>query len=227
MEKNFKRIMVSLIAVLPLLAANAGRAAAHPDISGAWVHTATSRLPHAPPQWTPTAIKMMNDWTKYHVHNGVSDDSAYCLPAGMPFMMSSSEGFDITYDARELEITSEERPSPRHIYWDGRGHADMSTFDPTTVGNSTGRWEGDILVVDTIGFLPGPSGGMVLTPATHLVEHYHLEDHGDELRIDFTWTDPTVLLKPYSYTYLMARAPDSQLEQEYYCDPRNAAQQEP
>ena len=135
-------------------------------------------------------------------------------------MMAGSEGFDIAQNSREILIVNEERPSPRHIYVDGRKHPDMEIFDRTTVGHSIGRWEGDTLIVDTVGFLSGGTVMFVRSDDTHLVERYRLQDKGQHLHITFTWTDSRVLSKPYVQEYLMDRAPADRTAQEYYCDPR-------
>ena len=199
----------------------------HPDLGGMWEHSATSHVKRSEIPWTSQGRKLWEDDLKQHWHNGVSEENTYCLPSGMPFMMSGSEGFDISSNSREILIVNEERPSPRHIYVDGRKHENMKTFDRTTVGNSIGRWEGDTLVVDTIGFLAGGTVMFVRTENSHLVERYHLEDHGKHLRISFRWDDPTVLSQPYVYEFLMDRAPPDRLSLEYYCDPRDPARAKP
>jgi hypothetical protein len=205
----------SLLATAPALAQT------HPDFGGIWEHTATSHGVRVPAPYTDKAKQLIDQDRKDHWHNGVSEENTFCLPSGMPFMMSGSEGFDISYNKNEMVIINEERPSPRHIYWDGRKHADPDLFDNTSVGNSIAHWEGDVLIVDTIGFLPGVTIGGVRSEKTHLVERYQLADKGAHLRITFTWDDPDLLTKPWTYEYLMDRAPKDRLAQEYYCDPRD------
>jgi hypothetical protein len=213
--------------VVALAPVPAGAAPARPDFGGIWEHSVSSRPRRDPPPWTPLAQQLLKEDQEQRWHNGVSEENTYCLPAGMPFMMSGSEGFDLVQGSHEIAIINEERPSPRHIYLDGRKHPDLANYDPTTVGHSIGRWEGDVLVVDTIGFRPGATVQFVRGPQTHLVERYHLENGGKTLRIDFTWEDPQLLSKPWSYTYLMERAPPDRDALEYYCDPRDPARAQP
>ncbi len=216
---------IGVLASVPFFGAAA--AAEHPDLSGLWVQTATSHLTNDRPDWTAKGQKLLADDQAQHWHDGVSEENTYCLPAGMPFMMNGSEGFDLVQSPRELAVINEERPSPRHIYLDGRAHQDPKGFDRTTVGDSVGHWEGDTLAVDTVGFKPGATVLFVRSDTSHLVESYHLEDGGKHLRIAFTWTDPQLLAKPYSYTYLMERSSPGSISLEYYCDPRDPARARP
>jgi hypothetical protein len=198
-----------------------------PDFSGFWEHSSASHLPREPAPWTPLARQLLKQDQDTHWHNGVSEENTFCLPAGMPFMMSGSEGFDISQNPREMVIVNEERPSPRHIYLAGQPRPKMEDFDRTSVGYSVGRWVGDELVVDTVGFLPGATVGFVRTDTTHLVERYHLEDGGRRLRITYTWDDPKLFTKPWTYAYLVERAPPERYALEYYCDPRDGARARP
>lgn len=112
----------------------------------------------------------------------------------------------------------------RHIYTDGRSHVDLAVFDPTTNGDSIGRWEGDTFVVDTVGLAPDrritmiPGGGFK-TAASHLVEHFRLLNGGAKLSVTFTWTDPRVFAGPHAYAFLYARAPKGMWSRKIACDP--------
>jgi hypothetical protein len=217
-------LAVLAAAALAVPAVAAPARAAHPSFDGFWEHSNTSHLPRDPTPYQPgpaaqkrvEAERGQQGWV-------VGADSAYCLPAGLPFMMSGSEGFDLIQNNREIALTNEERPSPRHIYLDGRRHPDLDNFDGTAVGHSIGRWEGDTLVVDTVGFRPGSYSGLVHSDATHLTERYQLVDQGKHLKITFTWEDPKVLTKPWTYVYLMDRAAKDRYALEYYCDPHDPA----
>ncbi len=77
-------------------------------------------------------------------------------------MMDDGAPIDIRQSAKEIAIASQSNLPVRHIYMDGRQHPSIDTFDPTTLGNSIGRWSGDALVVDTIGF---NNGGLNAIPA--------------------------------------------------------------
>ena len=77
----------------------------------------------------------------------------WCHFFGVPYVMLQSpiEILQST-NGKEVAIATPLRNPSRHIYTDGRGHVSPETFDPASGGNSIGHWEGETLVVDTIGF---------------------------------------------------------------------------
>jgi hypothetical protein len=97
----------------------------------------------------------------------------------------------------------------RRIYTDGRGHPDDP--DPTFSGHSIGHWEGDTLVVDTVGILPqtfiplGQDVGVPNNGDAHIVERMHLIAP-DKLQIDLTVTAPHVLTKPWTTSRVWTRS---------------------
>src|SRR6185503_8129434 len=78
------------------------------------------------------------------------DNIANCLPPGMPAMMSMGYGMEIMQDAQKITFFSEHQDALRRVYLDGRKATPEILADPTYAGYSTGRWEGDTLVVDTV-----------------------------------------------------------------------------
>lgn len=145
--------------------------------------------------------------------------TADCPVGNLPMMMASSPPLNIVA-ARDEVLIGAESGRGRFIYTDGRSHPD--TKEPSYVasgfGHSVGRWEGQALVVDTVGFPPRVCDSrrpVMLTPGggrakdtTHLVERYELVG-ADELKVTFTWDDPTVLLAPHTYSYTYKRIPQA------------------
>jgi hypothetical protein len=85
----------------------------------------------------------------------------------------------------------------RQIFTDGRQHSEDIT--PSFMGDSIGKWEGDTLVVDTVGFndktwLDGE--GLPHSDALHLVERIRRVSH-EAMTIDFTIDDPKAYTKPW------------------------------
>jgi hypothetical protein len=103
-------------------------------------------------------------------------------------------------------IFAGERGGVRHIYTDGRSHPNV--WSPTPAGHSIGRYEGNVLVVETTGFTRGmvPGGG-VRTAETRLLERFELSPDGNRLTVTYTWDDPKVYQKPHVYRYYFERAP--------------------
>jgi hypothetical protein len=97
-------------------------------------------------------------------------------------------------------------------------------LEPSLLGHSIGRWEGDALVIDTVGITPQRRGGFWVpsTASTHLVERLILT--ADKRRLEYTFTveDPAYLTDPISYTAMWDHRPDLQPSTAAPCDPGNA-----
>jgi hypothetical protein len=146
---------------------------------------------------------------------------------GMPFMMGHSAALDIVQSSDEILIIPE-MPGTRHIYMDGRPHPPLQAWEPSTVGHSVGHWEGETLVIDTMGLLPGggiPGGGR-RSPETHLIERYRLIDGGKRLSVTFTWQDPKIYVKPHTYEYIYYKDPPETYALEEWCDSSDPLQRQ-
>ena len=150
----------------------------------------------------------------------------WCNHLGMPMLMETSSPLDIRQGSAEVAIASEAVSAARHIYIDGRGHPDRATYDSQSNGHSVGHWEGDALVVDTVGFsdkgVTSIPGGGFRTENSHLTERYRLLDGDSVLSVIFTWEDAKVFAKPHSYEFRYYRAPAGTYAREYFCDASNA-----
>jgi hypothetical protein len=88
----------------------------------------------------------------------------------------------------------------RIISTDGRKHGDNAAFDATYMGVTVGRWEGDTLVLDSIGFIDTTwigRGGFFHTGNMHVIEKFTRQ--GDAILYDVTIEDPEVLLEPWVF----------------------------
>lgn len=94
---------------------------------------------------------------------------------------------------------------------------------PSLMGHSVGRWEGETLVIDSVGFVPHPMGGLFLPsgPDKHLVERLTLSPDRLHLEYAFTLEDPLSLTAPLSYTATWDHRPDLEFSGEA-CDPEIA-----
>jgi hypothetical protein len=133
-----------------------------------------------------------------------------CPRGNLPLAWASSGIQELTMTPTEVRMTGEV------IYLDGRPHPDIKSpqYVPSASGHAIGRWEGDTLVADLVGFPPKscdsrypnyrvPGGGRI-SDTTHLVQRFRLVDP-DTLEIVFTWDDPKIYLKPHTYTYRFKR----------------------
>jgi hypothetical protein len=103
------------------------------------------------PKLTPEYLAKWNVLAASRISGSYEyDNVANCLPPGMPAMMSAAYGMEIMQDAEKITIFSEHQDAMRRIFLDGRKPSAQVLADPTYAGYSTGRWEGDTLVVDTV-----------------------------------------------------------------------------
>lgn len=143
----------------------------------------------------------------------------WCVEQGLPYVMDAAGAIDILVGPKEVAILEEKDALPRHIYTGGQPHPDMTIFDNTPVGYSSGRWQGDELIVDTVGLSAGvgPAGAPRTQSAT-VSETFKVA--GNTLEVATTWTDPATFRQPYQYTLIYRRLPARYTAREDYCDPR-------
>ena len=131
-----------------------------------------------------------------------------CLPASIPagiFIYS----FKMIQAPREIVILFEDGDPPRQIHTDGRSlPADPQ---PSWMGYSVGKWQGDTLVVDTIGFndkswLDG--SGHLRSESMHITERYRRRDFG-HMDLEVTLEDPTYYTRPFTLKTQLNLIPDS------------------
>ena len=191
------------IVVIPLVLVVAGATAAAQarqdprDISGFWsLSSDGKKVPQA--SLLPRVTRAMLD---LHARQDVHA-MRWCNPIGLPMMMDSG-AIDIRQGPTTIFMAPESSLVPRYVYLN-RKHVTADIYDPSTSGDSVATWEGDTLVVDTIGFhathgVTSIPGGGFRTDKTHLVERYRLLQNGEVLSVRFTWTDPTVFSAPHTY----------------------------
>jgi hypothetical protein len=156
----------------------------------------------------------------------VSYGSRWCLTNSYPFFMQHSAAWDVVQNEDEIVQVPEVHTFARHIYLDGRKHPDPDHLLRSVNGHSVGHWEGDTLVVDSIGFTGGggtPGGGRV-GPNSHLVERFKLLEGGRKLSVTFAWDDPGIYLKPHTYELTYYRSEPGTYAFEEYCHADEAAQ---
>lgn len=210
-------IAAILAGAVPLTA----QAPAPPDISGYWELALDGRLV-PPARLSPAVTPAMIEAEARKTAKAIR----WCNWVGMPTTMDVGRPLNIRQGARAIVIMAESPVTPvRHLYLNRKTHIDKDTFDPTTSGDSIAHWEGDTLVVDTIGFEPTKGiteipGGGFRTANSHLVERYRLLKNGTVLSVRFTWADPSVFQSPHSYEFRYQRVEKGYEPRSYQlCDP--------
>lgn len=153
---------------------------------------------------TPKYMKLRADARAARAQQNLS----FCLPAGTPGIQQHGVLHEYLLTPGRVTILFIDG-EVRRIYTDGRAHRPLKELTASFMGDSIGHWEGDVLVVDTIGFPKGTlfqNHGLLATLNTHLVERIFLKDK-DHLQIDSVMTDPEIFAKPYVYTRGYVRSP--------------------
>jgi hypothetical protein len=141
-----------------------------------------------------------------------------CIPYGVPTMMSvATYPVEFIQTPKQITIVTEAFSEVRRVYM-GVPQSKLEDVAPGYYGRSVGRWEGDTLVVDTIGIKPSVAGyrGMPHSPQMHVTERIRMVAP-DYLHDQITIDDPVVLEKPVTYTLAYKRMPNYEMV-EFVCD---------
>lgn len=208
---------VALLLFLPAIfaqTANPSKPAGAPDLTGVWLidHFQPALFPKGTtPPFTPWAqAQFAKADTK------VNDPNLACLPHGIPRLMFVPLPMEIFQVPDEVLIYTEAGNQVRQIHMN-RGHKEDT--GPTYNGDSVGKWEGDTLLVDTIGFNDVTwldHVGLPHSEALHVVERIRRVDH-ETLVDDFTIEDSKTYTKPWSASQTYKLKPGWEID-EYVCD---------
>jgi hypothetical protein len=222
---------ISAQSARPAEPAKAAAGASARDLSGVWVLKAgqTSGLLTGPGQEPP-----MTAWGKAQFRaaksagqskqadTAASDPHKYCDPTGVPRVDSTQKPIEIVESSDEMYIFYEEDHGWRQIYMDGRALPEEP--DSSYLGYSVGKWEGDTLVVDTVGlnemtWLDG--AGHPHSDALRVEERFRREGP-DALRLSITITDPKAYAKTWTAApRIFERKAGYELTEDYCVPPEN------
>jgi hypothetical protein len=147
---------------------------------------------------------------------GKEDPQAYCVLSGMPREHVVPYPFKILHSNGLIVFLYEALHSYRQIYMDGRPLP--KNPNPTWMGYSIGRWEGDTLVVESSGFVDNnwlDNGGHPGTESMRMTERFRRPDFG-HIDLQITIDDPKAYKKPWTVNLQFTAAPDTDLI-EYVC----------
>jgi hypothetical protein len=200
------------------------RGRARPDWGGVWVLNRPRRAPGEGPPEQPALkgdyLARYQAWQKdVRDNNGVvRRDTSNCMPPGMPNMMGTGQyPIEFLFTPGRVTMHNEAWMQWRSIYTDGRGHPE--DLEPGIFGHSVGRWEGDTLVVETIGIktITELSAGMKHSPKLKITERFRLDPQDrDVMLLDMTIEDADALEKPWKRQFNFARQRDWSL-MEFVC----------
>ena len=227
-----------LVAASALLVAShivSAQAPPVPDITGSWLRqgftvgvpaSAQASAPKAPPPATPPEVKepYRTEWQSRLTAireadargQPLANNAVACLPDGMPGMMTAVFPMEILQSRGQITIIEEAYTQVRRILMD-RPQKALDDIEPGFYGHSVGRWEGDTLIVDTIGIKENVRYQNVPhSKAMRIRERMRLVAP-DTLWNEITIEDPSVLEKPWTFTFAYQRMKDYTLL-EYICE---------
>ena len=177
-------------------------------------------LPRDQVPFQPWAKALFDDREKHEL-----EPHARCKASGMTrqFLTPYGTEFVEMADLKRIYIFDVGGPHTfRTIYMDGRSHPKNLT--PSYYGHSIGWWEGDTLVVDSVGFNESfwwDRRGLPHTEKLHFIERFTRTD-AQNMRYEFTVDDPYAYTKPYSGTMNIRASTGTELF-EYVCQQANYA----
>jgi hypothetical protein len=238
---NPVRLLATATAALVALAVDPGlaqtprvrtpAAQTRPALTGAWVPFGGGRGADpklAPPPAGPIVLKP--EYAKQYQAQRDADAAAtkrgeppasaavVCLPYGMPRMMAvASYPVEILETPGQITIITEAFSEVRRVFMD-QPQLPIDEVPPGYYGHSVGRWEGDTLVIDTVGIKESVPGYQNLphSDRMRITERLRLVTP-DVLHDQITIEDPVVLEKPVVYTLAYRRLRDYKMV-EFICE---------
>jgi len=187
-----------------------------PDLAGIWQPVGVKYLNNLAADYNPGELGIL-PWaealTKERssgVHSAEESD-ANCLPPGVPKINATPNPLKIIQQPNLIVILYEAFGIFRQVFMDGREL--QRDPNPTWSGYSTGKWEGDTLVVNTTGF-NGKTWldkiGHPVTEALRVTERFRRRDFG-HLQITVMIDDPKAFSKPWTVNEALELLPDTEL----------------
>lgn len=184
-----------------------------PDLSGVWTPGPIDRF--APgtdtaPHWLPKQAEQIATLKRLDQEGRPQNIYTNCLPEGLPSSVTQTlNSLEFLVTPGRVTVLGEfDGNRLRRIWTDGRGHPEDP--DPTFSGHSTGRWEKNTLIIDTVGILPQVfiplSQGVGLPNNGDMRVEERIELTGpDALRWDITVYAPKALSAPWKSTRTFVR----------------------
>ena len=180
-----------------------------PDLTGPWVGGGSNVDIERDGGLKPGELPLL-PWAAKLRDTRKTEDEPYtaCLPMGVPRVNPYPWKFAMTYTSKGLThiyVLHETGDAGAHrvIYMDGRKHPEPDDLFPSWFGHSIGRWEGDTLVVDTVGYNDKfwfDSRGTPHTEQLHTIEGWTRINYGTLVN-EFTIIDPGAFSKPVTLKF--------------------------
>jgi hypothetical protein len=192
-----------------------------PDLTGVYGYGAGPGRGAAPPPAAsgslPRTPTLKPGAEKYRVVRGPNDTGLYstCTPPGVPQTFMVPYYVQFVQSPKYLIILHEYLHLSRTITIDGSPHPPDP--DPFWMGHSIGKWEGDTLVVDSVGFKESEINGYRTTEDLHVVERFRRASLGT-LEYEAVIEDPNVFAGPWLITRTFPLLPEFNRVDEFFCE---------
>jgi hypothetical protein len=211
-------LLLALAAALPFAPAlHAAHPAVSGEMAGVWLPDSkrSDRAPRVPLR--PEAAESREKWLAEYgpVDQRIDDTNASCIAEPMPWpaRLIAQYPFELLFTPERVTVFYEVFGSLRRIPIG----TPRNTFDslPSAMGTSSGRWEGDTLVVETHTIRRDgagkPTGDAPISNARRIIERFSMgkdEAGNKQLRNELTIVDPVVLTAPVKFTMRYKWSPD-------------------
>jgi hypothetical protein len=184
-----------------------------PDLSGLWSNDGGDRYYNniaadlATSEVAPWAHAL---FVKRQLEFGKDSMETQCMPLGPAYLATRYREFRIVQTPALIVLVFSDGMH-REIFMDGRSLEEDP--NPTWMGYSVGRWDGDVLVVESNGYTDRSwldFGGHPHTEALRITEHYTRRNVG-RIDAEVTMLDPTVYSKPITFSMPIALQADTEL----------------
>jgi plastocyanin len=203
------------INVTGTVAAVSSAAVKHPDMSGVYNFGGGGGGRGAA---APAGPELKPGKENYRVVRGATDAGylSDCMPVAGPAAYGVPYPFQIIQSDKYFVIFHEYPGTFRIIPMDGGVHT--VDPDPTWLGESIGKWEGETFVIDAIGFNTRTElNGYKHSEALHIVERFS-KPNADTLQYEATLEDPEVFVKPWVVTRTFSLKTEAKRIDEFVCE---------
>ena len=195
-------------------------AQSHPDLSGFWVNQYTPSLSTVLGGEPPFTDFGAEQW---RIVDTSKDPTAICLPVGPSRAFTAPFPFQLVQGKDSIAILFEYQSIWRAIYLDGRPHPEDVADYPYFMGHSVGRWEGNVLVVDTTGIDERSwldTAGHRHSAELRLTERFETTG-ANTIKWTVTFDDPVYFTRPWSITRTFTRGKPTDRLLPYTCNENN------
>lgn len=212
------KVVANLLSALAVAATVSSAAfGADSRLAGIWLPDASrsQRMPANPP-FTPEGRRIVDDWRASH--DPIEDDpGAFCQAPGMPSLALGGADYpvEIIVTPEQVTLLMELHQQVRRIFMDVDELPER--IFPQRNGYSTGRWDGDTLIVETRAIRAITFGSVPHSDQVQVMERWNVIDDGDSLVNELTIIDPVMYAEPIVLRQYYTRAPSGTRMLEYEC----------